>query len=95
MVGLFRSHICRSSNNLAKPCVECLVCQSMIDRFGNAKVDYFRNGLSVMFRHQDVRRFDVTVNDGLLMCVCDRMTGVNENGQTIGNRQFFLVAIGG
>ena len=54
--------------------VERLIRERLLNRFGNPEVDDLGNGLVVVVRDQDVRRFDVPMDDAFLMSVLDSLT---------------------
>jgi hypothetical protein len=69
--------------------------QSLSDRLGHTEVDDLRHGDTVNLRHQDVRRFDVSVNDPALVGMLDALTDLDEQPEARDGRQVVLVAVRG
>ena len=65
----------------------------MAKSFRHPKIDDFRNRLSVLQAHQHVRRFEVAVDDALLMCMLDRMTDFDKQVQSLPGCEAMLVAV--
>src|SRR6266704_303871 len=64
------------------------------DRLGDSEINYLGRRLSVTAsRHQDVRRFDVSMDDSLLVRVLYCVANLNEEFQTSVNRERMSVAI--
>jgi len=58
-----------------------LVSQPLLGGLGNAEVDHLGNRLVAVQRHQDIGRFNVAVNDPLLVRVLDRRANFKEQSQ--------------
>ena len=65
---------------------QSLFGQALIDRLGDAEIGDIGNGLAVLNRHQHVRRFNITVNDILLMSVLDRLAHRDKEFETLPRR---------
>jgi hypothetical protein len=70
--GLLGAHVGRSADERLEPRKERRVGQAALGGLGDAEIDDFRHRHAVVQRHEDIRRFDVAVNDALLMRVLDR-----------------------
>ena len=92
---LLRAHVLGRSNYIPKPRIHRLFGQSLPRRLGHAEVDDFWHGLAIVERHQHIRRFQIAMNDPLLMGVLHRLADLHEQLQPIPRRQAMLVAIPG
>src|SRR5262249_37128413 len=92
-LSLLRAHVERRADHRRELRVQRLVGQFLIYRLGDAKVDYFDDGSTVLEWHQDVGRLDIPVDDALLVSVLNRLTGVDEQLQPLGHGQAVPVAI--
>src|SRR5579863_5254219 len=63
------------------------------NRFGDAEVDDTGNRLAVDFRDENVGRLQVTMDDGLLMCVLNAFANLDEERETVANRKFLRIAV--
>ena len=64
--------------------------QSLIGRLGDAEVDDLGNGLAVVQRHQHVGRFEIAMNDSLLMRVLHRLANVTKSSSRCLGTQLVL-----
>ena len=64
-----------------------------IDGFGDAEVDDLGGGFAVLFADENVGRFDIAVNDALLVGVLDGLTDLDEDGKAVLNGELPFVAI--
>ena len=62
---------------------ECFFRELLTDRLGDAEVDHLDDLLVVVQRDHDVRRFQVAVDDSLLMSMLNRLADVDEKYQTL------------
>ena len=65
------------------------------DRFGQSEVDNARHRLAIHFNHQNVRGFQVAMNNCFLMRVLHAFTYFCENKQALARRETLLVAVFG
>lgn len=90
---MLRAHVTGSAEQNAGLGEESSVRLGRHGGLGDAEVDDARTWLTIDFNDEDVGRFEVAVNDCLPVSVLDGFTDLNEEPQTIGKRQFLLVAI--
>ena len=76
---LFGRHILQGSDNASKPGTEGIVGQSKPNGFGDAKVNHFWNRFLVVVSDQDIRWFDIAVDNVLLVSVVQRRTQLSQN----------------
>ena len=81
--GLLGAHICRRADKLAQLGIDRQVRQPPFCRFGDAEINHLRHRNAVMQGDQNVRRFDVAVNDPLLMGMLDRVAHLNEQLESL------------
>src|SRR5262249_6657088 len=62
-------------------------------RLGDSKIDHLWHRDTFIYRHQNVRGFDVPMDDALLMGVSDGETKLNEELQSFFDREVVLVAV--
>src|SRR5204863_6451497 len=77
-LGLFGTHIGRSADELLEGGKECLVGQSSLGCFGDAKVNDLGHGHAIVQRDEDIGGFDIAMNNALLMGVLDGMANLNK-----------------
>jgi hypothetical protein len=66
--------------------------ESTFDRLGDAEVDYLGYGDAVAEGHQHVRRFNIAVDDALLMGVLDGLADLDEEVDAFAGAEVILVA---
>ena len=65
----------------------------MLGGLGKTEVNYLGNGVITIDRYQDVVRFQITMNDSLLMRMLYCMTDRKEQAEPLVRGEFLLVAI--
>ena len=65
----------------------------MVDGLGNAEINQFRNGSSIAQCDQDIARFNVPVNNPLLVGMSNRLADRNEELQPPVRYRSYLIAI--
>ena len=71
-LSLLRAHILERAHDGAELGEQRSFGESLIDRLGDAEVDYLGDGTAIMERDEHVRGLQVAVNDPLLVRVLDR-----------------------
>src|SRR5262249_45024531 len=74
-------------------CEEALLPCVWRSGFGQTEIDDSRQRLAVKFHHENVRWFQVTVDDCFLVCVLHRLTHPHEELQPLANSQFLFIAV--
>ena len=64
-----------------------------VQRLGQPKVDHLGHRRAIVLADQDVRWFQVTVNDALLMSVLDGGTDLNKQLQPLPHRELPVIAV--
>lgn len=70
-----------------------LVCQVLLHGLGNPKVDHLGHGYAVVQGDHDVGRFDVAVNNPLLMRVLDGVADGNEQIRALSRGKLLLITV--
>ena len=73
-LGLFRTHVLGRPDKLAQLGIERPVRQGLRDSFGNTEINNLDGRFPVLDGHQNVRRFDVPVNNAFLVGVLNALT---------------------
>src|SRR2546430_1635566 len=60
--------------------------------FGDAEIDHLWHGYAIIDGDENVRRFDIAMNDPLLMSMLDRLTDFHEQVQPLPRREIPFVA---
>jgi hypothetical protein len=95
-VHLLRAHISRRAHHSSRTRHQHPAALRLLeDRFGQSEVDNARHRPAIHFRHQDVGRFQVAMDNRFLMRVLHSFTYHCENKQALGGREAFRVAIFG
>src|SRR5438270_3688989 len=94
-IGLLRTDIARRSQQTSDLGEQRLARHRRYHCLCQAEVNYPRLWLAVHFHNQNVRGFQVTMNDRFLVRVLDTFTHVYEQPQSFLNSQSFFVAIVG
>ena len=90
---LLRTHIGWRSDELVQLRMDRFAGQAAFSRLGDAEVDHFGHGHTVLDDHQDVRGLEIPVNHPLLVRVLDRPTDTDNQAEPLRNPQALLVAI--
>ena len=88
---LFRGAVCGRHDDRAFPGQAIRRCAFGVAQFRNTKIQQLGR---TVFGHQDVGRFDVTVNDQVLVRIVNSGTNCLEQSQPFINRQSVQIAIG-
>ena len=91
--GLFRAHILRSSDERSHAREHSVRGQLVGERLGYAEIDNLRCRPAIHLGDQNVRRFQVAVDDGFLMRVLDAFTNMLEEFQSFTNTEFVIIAV--
>src|SRR6266576_1130193 len=75
--------------------MERVLRQLLVDRLGQAEINHLRHRLAVVQANQDVRGFEVPVNDAFLMSVLDRLANLAEQLESLLHGQPGIVAVRG
>jgi hypothetical protein len=95
-IHLLRAHISRRAHQSSRTRHHHPAALRLLqDRFGQSEVDNARYRPAIHFRHQDVGRFQVAMDNRFLMRVLHSFTYHCENKQALIGREAFLVAIFG
>jgi len=73
--------------------VNCRVAQPSFDRFSDSKVDHLRHRHAVVQGDENVRWFEVAMNDALLMRMLDGVANLCEQFQPLLCGEIILVAV--
>ena len=92
---LLGAHVSGRADKLAQLGIDGQVRQPAFRGFGDAKINDLRHRQAIMQRNQDVRGFDVAVNDALLMGVLDRMADLDEQRESLSSIELILIAVVG
>ena len=65
----------------------------LLRRFGDTEVDHFWNWHTVLHGNQDIRRFEVAMDDALLMRVLHGLADLDKQLQPIRRRELMLIAV--
>src|ERR1700722_20394332 len=94
-IGLFRTHIDRSSDEGPGLSEHSFAGGLRPNGFRQAEVDNTWSGFAIYFDHQDVGRFQIAMNDRLLMRVQHAIADSYEKFQAIADFELMLIAVGG
>ncbi len=92
---LFRTHVLRRAQKLSLLGKDRLFRERPGQGLGQAEVDDFRHRLVVDYRDEDVRGFDVAVNNAFLMGVLDSLANGQKKSQPLFQAELVRVAVGG
>ena len=92
---LLRAHVGRGAYEQFEGGEERFVGQSLIGRFRDAKVNHLGHRFAILERDQDVRRFDIAVDNALLVRVLQGMADLDEEVEPLLGREMILVAVVG
>ena len=73
--------------------MQCLFGQPLAGGLGDPEVDDLGRGTIALNRHEDVRRFQVPMNDALLVRVLHTFANIDEKLQPLANRETLVVAV--
>jgi hypothetical protein len=90
---LLGAHVLRRADDGPELGEERAFGQPLVDGLGDAEIDDLGDGLAVVERDQDVGRFDVAVDDALLVGVLDGLADRDEQLQPLPGVEPVLVAI--
>ena len=91
-INLFRAHVQRRAEHPAAG-LQGVTVDAQIGGSRNAEVDHLRGGLAVFIGHQHVRRFQIAVDDALLVRVLDRCTHAHHDRHTCTQIELVGVAV--
>ena len=91
-LGLLRADVLWRTDELVESGVDRLVGQRLACGFGNPEVDDLGHGLVPVQCHQDVRRFEVAVNDPLLVSMLDGVANLHKQAQPLVWREPLFIA---
>jgi hypothetical protein len=91
-LGLLGAHVLEGADQGAELREQRPLRQPLLDRLGDAEVDDLGHRLVVVHRHEHVGRFDVAVDDPLLVGVLDGLADRHEQLQPLARRQPAVVA---
>src|ERR1700722_14688068 len=94
-IGLLRTHIDRSSDEGPGLSEHSFAGGLRPNGFRQAEVDNTWSGFAIYFDHQDVGRFQIAMNDRLLMRVQHAIADFYEKFQAIADFELMLVAVVG
>ena len=86
---LLGAHIRWRAHELVESGEDGFVGQSLFDGFGYAEINHLGHGHAVMQCHQDIGRFDISMNDSLLMRVLDGMADIDEEVEPLSRGEPF------
>src|SRR5262249_43392313 len=92
-LGLLGTHVSGGANELVQLRIYGEVGEAAFGGFGDAKIDYFRHGHSVMESDQDIGRLDIAMNDAFLVGVLDGLTNLCEKIEALAGAEIILVTI--
>ena len=75
---LLRTHVGGSADEVGIASKERLFRQLLVGGLGDAEVDHLGHRLAIMVRDHDVGRFDIPVDNALLVGVLDRLADLKE-----------------
>ena len=90
---LLRTHVGRRADELVQLRVNGVVRQATFRRLGDAEINHLRHRHSVVQRHEDVRRFDVAMDDSLLVRVLDGLADLDEQIEPFLGGEIGLIAV--
>src|SRR5580704_15926552 len=94
--SLFRTHVAGCPDQRAAVAGKSeglFESRSWGNRFGDAEVDDAGNRLAIDFSDENVGRLQVTMDDGLLMCVLNAFANLDEERESVANRKFLRIAV--
>jgi hypothetical protein len=91
---LFRAHVFRRADECAQLCVQRPFRQRLRRRLRDAEVDDLRHRVIALDRDQHVGRFQVAMDDPLLVRVLDAVADLQEEADAVANRDLVLRAVG-
>ncbi len=94
-LGLFGAHVSGCANKLLQLSEDGFVGQPLVDGLGDAKINDFRHRHAVMKGDQNVRRFDIAVDDAFLVGMLNRAANLREQIEPLRRAQLVLVAVFG
>ena len=92
-LGLFRTHVGRCADKLLEGGKERLIGQSSLGGFGDAKVNDLGYRHAVVQGDEDIRGFDVAMDDALLVSMLDGVADLDEQLDPVVGGKLVLVAI--
>ncbi len=92
-LGLLRTHVRQGADGDTHAGEGWEVAQVPPRGFGDAEVDDLRHRVAVLLRHQDVRGFEVAVDDSFLMGVLHRLAELDEELDALAMHQAEPVAV--
>src|SRR5262249_14745799 len=90
---LLRRHVLEGANNLAELREHGPLGEPLLSCLGHAEIDDLCNGLAIVQTYQNIGRFQIAMNDALLMSVLNGLTDRNEQLQALAYRQVIVVAV--
>ncbi len=93
--GMLRIHVLRRAVHRPDLREYGVGSQLLGERLGHAEVYNLGRGLTIQFRDQNVVRFQIAVNDGLLMGLLHTFAKLHEEFQPAASGEFVAVAVGG
>ena len=92
---LLGTHVLGRADQLPQFCHHSPICRLPVDRLGHTEVDDLGHRSVALGGDQDVGRFDVTMDDRLLVRVADAVADLQEQPQSLVDPQTLPVAITG
>ena len=91
---LLRTHVGGRADKLVESREDGLVREPLVGRgLGDAEVDHLGHGHTLVQCDQDVRWFDVAVNDSLLVRMLDGLANLDEQVETFAGAEIVLIAV--
>ena len=94
-LGLLGAHVERRADHLLEAGVDGEVGEPLLHGLGDAEVDDLGHGRAVVQGDEDVRGFEVAVDDPFLMRVLHGVADLDEKIEPLGGGKFRLVAVVG
>ena len=93
--GLLRTHVRRRADHLPVLGEERLLGQPLVERLGDAEVDHHRRWFAVHQRHEDIRGFDIAMDDTFVVRVLDGLAHHLEELQPFLGGKVLAIAVVG
>src|SRR5205807_9191877 len=83
----------RCADKLLEGGKQSLVGEFALSGFGNPKIDDLGHRRPVTLGHKNIRRFDIPMNDALLMGMLERPTDLDKKPKPFGGSEMVLVTV--
>ena len=91
--SLLRTHVAGGADKCSDLCKYGFSERGSCSQFCQAEIDDARHGLAVDFDYQDVRGFQIAMNDGFLMGMLHAFTDADEESKAFRNAEFLSIAV--